>query len=192
MEPSGCTTSSSVTSADPMKVPVDVLQLLMLNVIITFSPTGRGGPAKLKQGKNSPLAGRGGPPASALGNVNAAPRIASAQKIVRRCDRKRFCLNQQFVFIQTSKGTGNQSSGIFFWKFAPVRLTRIARIVTNFIRLESPAGNFGSRLVRIREIRVCIFRLVAQRKNGHAIGGGIGSLAAGVYHHTVGVLSLRG
>src|SRR5260370_32230911 len=77
-------------------------------------------------------------------------------------------------------------------KFAPVRLTRIARIVTNFIRLESPAGNFGSRLVRIREIRVCIFRLVEEVKNGHAIGGGIGSLAAGVYHHTVGVLSLRG
>ena len=36
-----------------MKVPVDVP--LMLNVIIVFSPTCRGGPAKLKQGKTPPL-----------------------------------------------------------------------------------------------------------------------------------------
>jgi hypothetical protein len=46
-----------------------------LNVIITFSPTWRGGPAKLKQGKNSPLAGSG-LAASAL--VIAATRLTNA------------------------------------------------------------------------------------------------------------------
>jgi hypothetical protein len=44
----------------------------------------------LKQTKNSPVAGSGGPLASALGNANGTPIIASAQKLVRRCDRKRF------------------------------------------------------------------------------------------------------
>src|SRR6476620_7010320 len=62
----------------------------MLNMIIKFSPTWRGGVAYLKQAKNSPFAGSGGPLASALGNVDSAPTITSAQKLVRRCDISRF------------------------------------------------------------------------------------------------------
>src|SRR6266567_4206041 len=99
---------------DPANVPVPVP--VTLNVIIKFSPTWRGALARLKQGKNSPLAGSGGPPASALGNVNDAPAIASAQKLVRRCDRKRLRFNQQFIFILITKGSGIQSSGIFLSK----------------------------------------------------------------------------
>src|SRR6266496_3915785 len=114
MEPSRCTTSSSVPVEDPVKVPV--AGPLTLNVIIKLSPTWRGGPAKLKQGKNPPLAGSGGPPASAVGNINDAPAIASAQKLVRRCDRKRLRFNQQFIFILITKGSGIQSSGIILSK----------------------------------------------------------------------------
>ena len=51
----------------------------------------------IEAGKNSPLAGAGlalGSRASVLGNVNDAPAIVSAQKLVRRCDRRRFRLDQ--------------------------------------------------------------------------------------------------
>src|SRR2546429_9080353 len=100
-----------------MKSPV--ISAVTLNVIIAVlkscgpEPGGKYSTLrKLKQGANPPVMVPGGS-ASALGNVNDAPAIASAQKLVRRGDRRRFCLIQQFVFIQTSKGTGNQSSGIF-------------------------------------------------------------------------------
>ena len=71
----------------------------------------------MKQGKNPPLAGMGlalGSRASALGNVNDAPAIASAQKLVSRCDRRRFRVNEQKVFIHITKEIGSESSGIFF------------------------------------------------------------------------------
>src|SRR5205809_5359237 len=44
---------------------------------------------KLKQGANPPVMVPGRS-ASALGNVNDAPTIASAEKLLRRCDRRRF------------------------------------------------------------------------------------------------------
>src|SRR5207248_5128766 len=93
-------TSRSVSMADPVKVPVNVA--VTLKMIIVFGPAWIGGPAKLKQGLKLPLTGPG-VPASALGNVNVAPAIASAQKHLRRCDRRRFRLNQQFIFIYMSK-----------------------------------------------------------------------------------------
>src|SRR6266550_2172280 len=102
-------TSRSVSMANPVKVPVNVA--VTLKMIIVFGPAWIGGPAKLKQGLKPPLTGPG-VPASALGNVNDAPAIASAQKHLRRCDRRRFRLNEQFVFIYMSKRTGRQSSGI--------------------------------------------------------------------------------
>src|SRR5207248_9876433 len=101
-------TSRSVSMADPVKVPVNVA--VTLKMIIVFGPAWIGGPAKLKQGLKLPLTGPG-VPASALGNVNVAPAIASAQKHLRKCDKRRFRLNQQFVFIYISKRTGRQSSG---------------------------------------------------------------------------------
>ena len=93
MEPSRWITCISVPTNEPTKVPVIVP--VTLNVIIKFSPAWRGAPAKLKQGKNSPLAGSGGPLASALGNVDNAPIITSAQTLVRRYDMKwlRFFIN---------------------------------------------------------------------------------------------------
>src|SRR6266403_3565292 len=96
--------------AVPVRVPLSVA--VTLKVIIVFGPDWLGGPAKLKQGEKFPVAGSG-LPASALGNVNDAPTIASAQKLLRRCDRRRFRLNQQFAFIYISKRTGRQSSGQF-------------------------------------------------------------------------------
>ena len=67
----------------------------MLNVTIKFSPAWRT-LVRMKQGKNSPLAGSGllaarsALSAAELGSTNGVPMIASAQKIMRRCDRKRF------------------------------------------------------------------------------------------------------
>src|SRR5882724_501294 len=95
--------------ADPVKVPVSVAVTLKVTIV--------SGPACRtlviwKQGEKVPLAGSG-LPASALGNINPAPIIASAQRLLRRCDRRRFRLNQQLVFIQSIKGTGSQSSGVF-------------------------------------------------------------------------------
>ena len=106
-------------SAHELSDEVPVTSTVMLKAIITFSPTWRGGPAKLKQGE-PPLRYRVASASfsSALSNVNDAPTIASAKKVPRSCDKKRFCFNQQFVFMQTSKGTGNQSSGIL-WRFGP-------------------------------------------------------------------------
>ena len=134
--------------ADPVKVPVNVA--VTLKMIIVFGPARKGGPAKLKQGLKPPLTGPG-VPASTLGKVNDAPTIASAQKLLRGCDRKRFRLNQQLVFrlvfIQTSKGTGTQSSGIFwsFWSGASL-------LVPN----DAPANRF--------------FKLVEGAENNHATG----------------------
>ncbi len=42
------------------------------------------------EARKNPSARGTGVPASTLGNVSNAPTIASAQKAVRRCDRKRF------------------------------------------------------------------------------------------------------
>jgi hypothetical protein len=81
--------------ADPVKVPVSVA--VTLKVTIVFGPACRT-LVTWKQGEKVPLAGSG-VPASALGNVNDAAAIESAQKLLRRCDRRRFWLNQQLVFI---------------------------------------------------------------------------------------------
>src|SRR5213596_2591714 len=51
--------------------------------------------------------------AGVLAKINTAAKQARSTAVAkRRCDRSRFRVNQQYVFIQTSKGTGNQSSGI--------------------------------------------------------------------------------
>src|SRR5205823_7640803 len=43
----------------------------------------------------------------------SATRMNMPAVAMRRCGKRRFRLNQQFVFIQITKGTGSQSSGIF-------------------------------------------------------------------------------
>ena len=50
---------------------------------------------------------------------SAAKQVRSGAVARRRCDRKGFRFNQQFVFIQTTKGMGIQSSVNFFGDLRP-------------------------------------------------------------------------
>src|SRR5882724_2037783 len=86
--------------------------------------------------------------AGVLAKINTAAKQARSTAVAkRRCDRRGFRFNQQFVFIQTTKGTGIQSSEIF---------------------LETS----GRRSTSCHEMSVGepVFKLVAGAKNKHAVG----------------------
>src|SRR5437868_14337448 len=123
----------------------------MLNMIIKFSPTWRGGAAYLKQAKNSPLAGSGGPLASALGNANSAPTITSAQKLVRRCDISGFRFFIHLLSFHCLAFRDLSSLRTHFWPFTEVlRKIRsgVTRKVARWRNFEAHAVASNSRMAR--------------------------------------------
>jgi hypothetical protein len=58
--------------------------------------------------------------------------------------------------------------------------------------LGSPTGHSQGQFLLIREIRVCIFRLVEESKNSHALAVEYGSRTGSIYHHALESCACRG